>query len=618
MASESEARRVLWDVGNEGFVHPRRSYDLESGAGASAANEPRASSVEKIAIPVHLLASADNTHDWTPGSHVRWYASARERTDRCQDFDIVRIAQQLRDEVFTNATGDHVTDFENRTVRSNSVPVSGLAPKKSTRQRSVLGNRHNVYGLGVQWRKTSLPSLKESASSGSLLSAAQQPHAVNSHAEPAASSPSDTMLFKSLSSYNLSSSCSAQPTSLTVNAAPYELIVVQPAHEATETEKIQEPGVARSETTRSRRHKPSIVQGPADDITSAVQVATTGVTKAVRRTSIFSVYEKAELRGLQLQRKRWAQFLFEYVVYLILLCFVYFVLIGRPIWNGAIWWLYWIVDHKFAVAGTWSVTIGMAIIYAFTPLLILFEKEPPMPAPSEKLDPTTTPCVHITALLIPCYKSAKIIGPTLEAASKIFPPHHTYVIANGNSATPLDNTEEVCSSFGVNHIWSLVSSKIVAQFVGCYAAKQFTNLLLIDDDCALPPNFPIVSGRMSGKVKCIGYTIKSVGPGSSKGTLCQQAQDLEYKISGLQRALAGKIGSATLPHGAISLWDTEFLSKHSISTLASASVRTGSLAMSPVTSAVASRRALPSSSRQKVQVPCSLHPEEELVADLAR
>ncbi|KAK0246722.1 hypothetical protein LTS09_018140 [Friedmanniomyces endolithicus] len=189
MASESEARRVLWDVSNEGFVHPRRSYDLESGAGASAANEPRASSVEEITIPVHLLASADNTHDWTPGSHVRWYASARERTDRCQDYDIVRIARQPRDEVFTNATGDHVTDFENRTVRSNSVPVSGLAPKKSTRQRSVLGNRHNVYGLGVQWRKTSLPTLKESASSGSLLSAAQQPHAVNSHAEPAASSP---------------------------------------------------------------------------------------------------------------------------------------------------------------------------------------------------------------------------------------------------------------------------------------------------------------------------------------------------------------------------------------------------------------------------------------------
>lgn len=124
---------------------------------------------------------------------------------------------------------------------------------------------------------------------------------------------------------------------------------------------------------------------------------------------------------------------------------------------------------------------------------------------------------------------------------------------------PLDNTEEVCREHGVNHVWSPVGSKIVAQYVGCYAAKCFTNVLLIDDDCALPANFPIVSDRLKGNVNCIGYTIKSVGPGSSKGTLCQQAQDLEYKISGLQRALAGRIGSATFPHGAISLWNTAFL-----------------------------------------------------------
>lgn len=199
--------------------------------------------------------------------------------------------------------------------------------------------------------------------------------------------------------------------------------------------------------------------------------------------------------------------------------------------------------------------------YAFSPLLILFEQEPPMPENPAALDPNKTPGVHNTALLIPCYKSAKIIGPTLQAAIKIFPAHHIYVIANGNSPTPLDNTEEVCRPFGVNHIWSPVGSKIVAQFVGCYAARKFTNVLLIDDDCSLPPNFPIVSDRMKGNVKCIGYTIKSAGPNSSKGTLCQQAQDLEYKISGLQRALAGKIGSATFPHGAISLWDTEFLIK---------------------------------------------------------
>lgn len=100
----------------------------------------------------------------------------------------------------------------------------------------------------------------------------------------------------------------------------------------------------------------------------------------------------------------------------------------------------------------------------------------------------------------------------------------------------------------------------VAQYVGCYSAKGFENVLLIDDDCALPPHFPIVSDRLTDMIKCIGYTIKSVGPPENpRGTLCQQAQDLEYKISGLQRAFAGKIGSATFPHGAISLWNTKFL-----------------------------------------------------------
>jgi hypothetical protein len=117
----------------------------------------------------------------------------------------------------------------------------------------------------------------------------------------------------------------------------------------------------------------------------------------------------------------------------------------------------------------------------------------------------------------------------------------------------------VANEDGRQHVWSPVGSKIIAQFVGCYAAKNFKNVLLIDDDCAIPPNFPVVSDRLVGKIKCIGYTIKSVGPNSSKGTWCCQAQDLEYKLSGLQRAMAGKMGSATFPHGAISIWDRKFL-----------------------------------------------------------
>ncbi|KAH0389055.1 glycosyl transferase, partial [Aureobasidium melanogenum] len=320
----------------------------------------------------------------------------------------------------------------------------------------------------------------------------------------------------------------------------------------------------RVSTQRPRRstvdgsRKESIVQRSASVVLDTVE----NVKQAIRRSSIHDVYEKAKKRGLELQRSKWAMRLFEYTFYLILVAFVYFVLIGLPLWKGAVYWLYWVFKRKFASQLTdtcRAVTIGIAFIYAYTPLFVFFEKDPPMPADLDNIDPTRTPGVHNTALMIPCYKSAKIIGPTLDAALKIFPPSHIFVIANGNSPTPLDDTEVVCRPYGVNHVWSPVGSKIVAQFVGCYAARGFKNVLLIDDDCALPPNFPIVSDRMTPMIKCIGYTIKSVGPESSRGTLCQQAQDLEYKISGIQRALAGYIGSATFPHGAISLWDRQFL-----------------------------------------------------------
>lgn len=59
-----------------------------------------------------------------------------------------------------------------------------------------------------------------------------------------------------------------------------------------------------------------------------------------RRPTLVEAYERAKIRTVQLQRKPWVQKLFEYSVYLLLVCFVYFVLIGVPLWNGAVWWLW--------------------------------------------------------------------------------------------------------------------------------------------------------------------------------------------------------------------------------------------------------------------------------------
>ncbi|KAM0096741.1 hypothetical protein ACP6JE_008759 [Aspergillus fumigatus] len=257
----------------------------------------------------------------------------------------------------------------------------------------------------------------------------------------------------------------------------------------------------------------------------------------IRKGSVRSLYNRAALVKIKHQRRYWRRLLFEYAVYTVLVLFVYFVLVGVPLWKGA-------ADDDS---------------YSYTPLLITFEDT--FPGPEFFHQRRIAPHPTDTALLIPCYRSATIIGRTLEAALQIFPASHIYVIANGNSSQPLDNTEEICRSYGVNHIWSPVGSKIIAIFIGCYAVKDFQNVLLIDDDCILPPNFPVVVSRLNEEVRCIGYTIKSVGPDSSRGSYCQQAQDLEYKLSGLTRCFAGRIGSATFPHGAISLWERTFLKR---------------------------------------------------------
>ncbi|KAH6633644.1 nucleotide-diphospho-sugar transferase [Boeremia exigua] len=320
----------------------------------------------------------------------------------------------------------------------------------------------------------------------------------------------------------------------------------------------KEPDVAYTPAGQHRRKGTlgSIVGAVVPDVLARKMSLAHGLQ---RKGSVWKTYENAKKRSAEMQREKWAQILFEYGIYLLLLCFIYFVLIGRPLWYGAVWWTYWVVENKFVFAGGFAITLGIALFYAFAPLLILFEKDPP---PAESTTETKVQDnVKETALLIPCYKSAHLIAATLESALKIFPASHIFVLANGNSPTPLDNTEEICEPYGVNHLWCPIGSKIVAQYVGAYAAKAFKNVLLIDDDCALPDNFPVVTDRLRGNVMCLGYTIKSVGPNSSKGNLCQQAQDLEYKLSGIQREFAGKVGSATFPHGAIALWDRELLIK---------------------------------------------------------
>ncbi|KAL2824701.1 nucleotide-diphospho-sugar transferase [Aspergillus pseudoustus] len=276
-----------------------------------------------------------------------------------------------------------------------------------------------------------------------------------------------------------------------------------------------------------------------------------------------ALYDMANLVHIKHRRGKWAGVMIEYGIYTLFCAFIYLCLIGVPLWKGAVWWLYWLMQHKFIFQGGWAIVIGTLIFYTYTPLLVTFEDDAPGPEYYEQRN--IEPRALTTALLIPTYRSAPILGRTLDAALKVFPAENIYIVANGNSSTPLDNTEEICRAHGVNHIWSPVGSKIVALFVGCYAVERFRSVLIMDDDCILPPNFIVVSSRLSDTTRCIGYTIKAAGVDTATlgGTVswCQRAQDLEYKLAGLHRCFSAKVGSANFPHGAISLWDRAFLQK---------------------------------------------------------
>lgn len=98
-------------------------------------------------------------------------------------------------------------------------------------------------------------------------------------------------------------------------------------------------------------------------IVAPIQEASQNVAAAVRRSSLYDVYEKAKVRGAHLQRKQWVQISFECSVYFVLLAFIYFVLVGRPLWNGAVWWLYWVVENRFVIEGGFAITLGLATMY---------------------------------------------------------------------------------------------------------------------------------------------------------------------------------------------------------------------------------------------------------------
>ncbi|KAH6883443.1 glycosyl transferase [Thelonectria olida] len=242
---------------------------------------------------------------------------------------------------------------------------------------------------------------------------------------------------------------------------------------------------------------------------------------------------------------------------------LYFGFVGWPLWDGAAYWFWNFYHDEVAQDQIWGLIAFLVAgtIRNFLPqFFCTFDRTEPASDPEKPRDASEC-CV-----IIPCYKSAETLRLTLPACLAIFGPEQIFVVANGNSPTPLDHTADVCAEFGVRHFWVPVGSKITAEFVGVALAGQYKYCMLIDDDVLLPANLPLPTHVFGGsdssnKVACVGYTIKSVGTNSSRGTLIQQVQDIEYKVAGLAKVFQSYYGSVIFPHGAVALWRRGVLEK---------------------------------------------------------
>lgn len=315
----------------------------------------RRSRAESIVIPNHLLGTISERKEWQPDRRQSRYSTST-RTDPLSRFDVVQIAYEQR------------RDFD---ARAHSIAVGGLERSRTLGIDSK-ANDFGIAGGREPLRKTSLPTVIEGSMRGAETprSIPQSPTLGPQEDRPERPTTSaskkknrrsfievlaeNSVVFRNLANYDMgassySDSVKSRAESIEEPDPFSDPIYVVPGEKVLDEE--SDGGLTRTPTALSKIRNASVVQAAQQTINSFA-----------RKSSLADVYEKAKARGIYLQRKRWVQILFEYSIYALILLFIYFVLVGRPLWNGAVWWLYWVFDHKFSVAGTWSITIGLAFL----------------------------------------------------------------------------------------------------------------------------------------------------------------------------------------------------------------------------------------------------------------
>ena len=316
----------------------------------------RRSVFEDVTIPTNILRFVNTDKEWTPNNEVVG-TKDRHQADSSSNFNVVDIALEHQAKV----------DYA---LRNSPASPS----HRSSRTKSIWDR-----GQAANWRETSLPVSDEekhneaprrqrrSTSGMQAIGTTQRRSTGDRQGQNnVAFGPQldNSVLFRSLDSYIFKDADGVQLRRLS-SAVPPDADYFSPYEGSLEKDidrrHIDDPMHATEEEVELPPEY-SVLRRASVGMVSLYQTVTRGTMNLMRISTLRATYEHAKIRGKHLERKKWVQIVFEYTFYLILASFVYFVLVGRPLWKGAVTWLYWLVNTRFTVAGTWSITIGLTFM----------------------------------------------------------------------------------------------------------------------------------------------------------------------------------------------------------------------------------------------------------------
>ena len=206
--------------------------------------------------------------------------------------------------------------------------------------------------------------------------------------------------------------------------------------------------------------------------------------------------------------------------------------------------------------------------FSFEPIfllvLIIFTTYP-KPRPLSSAMPQRERYAHNAeiAIIVPCHRSNDVAVQTVSACLKHVRPEQIFIVDNGNSPTPLDNTFELLQQecpLGVHYIWNPYGNKTLAQYAGLIAAEAYKYVVIMDDDVTIPEAMDFQFELIDDKVKAVCYPIRAVHPDGDQ-TMFIKWQEIEYKMADFAKWIQSQHSTVLFPHGAISLWERETLFK---------------------------------------------------------